>query len=477
MRGEMEMTRRLNRLNLLDLLNELNLLNRLNILNWMLPVCIIVTAVGLPSLAHSAWDDLFTHVQPYITMQEEYTSNVDLTPRNERDDFITTITPGLRVSTLKRSSTTGEFQTPASSDDPYGVYLDVQVPIVFYAQNTYDDYIGLLGNLDAWYTFDRRLTFRIRDYAIRSEEPREQDYSVGALPGEYILGTERRERGTYFRNVFQPSAEYQFGREGEAQVSLISLNYINNVYRNESDLYEDSTENYISPRLDYWFDIRNGISFEYAFALGDFETDPDLTGQRIMGRYTYRFNPRTSVFADFTYFIRDFEFPGDDYDIYRPTAGFEHEFSRTLNARVQLGYFLMDPQRASKEDGLFYDILLRQLAERTTYTLGFQGGYTEDYFSSENLGFTLYHRGIGTITHRPLERMTVGLLGSLEYADYISEPGDRQDWIWNVSANASYELFRWLTASLVGSYLEDDSNIDLNDYTEYRGMFQLTARY
>jgi len=196
-----------------------------------------------------------------------------------------------------------------------------------------------------------------------------------------------------------------------------------------------------------------------------------------MGRYTYRFNPRTSVFADFTYFIRDFEFPGDDYDIYRPTAGIEHEFSRTLNARVQLGYFLMDPQRASKEDGLFYDILLRQLAERTTYTLGFQGGYTEDYFSSENLGFTLYHRGIGTITHRPLERMTVGLLGSLEYADYISEPGDRQDWIWNVSANASYELFRWLTASLVGSYLEDDSNIDLNDYTEYRGMFQLTARY
>jgi uncharacterized protein (PEP-CTERM system associated) len=137
----------------------------------------------------------------------------------------------------------------------------------------------------------------------------------------------------------------------------------------------------------------------------------------------------------------------------------------------------MDPQRASKEDGFFYDILVRQLAQRTDYSLAFQGGYTEDYFSAENLGFTLYQRGIATITHRPLERMTVGLSGSVEYADYVSEPGDRKDWIWGVRANASYQLFRWLTASLVGSYSEDDSNVDINDYTEYRGMFQITARY
>ena len=73
--------------------------------------------------------------------------------------------------------------------------------------------------------------------------------------------------------------------------------------------------------------------------------------------------------------------------------------------------------------------------------------------------------------------MTVGLSGSLEYADYVSEPGGREDWIWGVTGRASYEFFRWLTASLVGSYTEDDSNIDINDYTEYRGMFQVTARY
>jgi hypothetical protein len=51
--------------------------------------------------------------------------------------------PGLRISTLKRSSTTGEFRIPSlREEEKYGV-IDVQVPIVF-MQNTYDDYIGLL---------------------------------------------------------------------------------------------------------------------------------------------------------------------------------------------------------------------------------------------------------------------------------------------------------------------------------------------
>jgi hypothetical protein len=103
--------------------------------------------------------------------------------------------------------------------------------------------------------------------------------------------------------------EYRLGREAEGQVSLISLNYLNNIYRNKSDIYEDSTENYINPMLDYWFDIRNGITFDYGLTLGDFERSPDLTGHVIMGRYTYRFNPRTS-FPQIFLILFEIDFPG-----------------------------------------------------------------------------------------------------------------------------------------------------------------------
>jgi hypothetical protein len=452
--------------------NELKEPKQLKQPHWFLLVAVVL-CTWLPSFAHAAWEDLLSHVQPYISVQEEYNSNVNLTPTNEKEDYITTIAPGLRISTLPRSERTGEFRRPSTTEETrYGLYLDALAGFNFYAKDTSDDYISLLGNLDAWYTIGRRLTLRLRDYAIRSEETRETEYTAGALPDEYLLSTQQGERAIYFRNVITPSVEYQFGREDRVAVS-----YTNNIYRNESSLYQDSTENNINASLAYWFDIRNGISLEYGFTLGDFETDPDLTAHRAMGRYTYRFNPRTSVFGDFTYFKRDFDFPGDNYDIYRPTAGIEHAFSRTLNATAQVGYFLADPESGSREDGVFYNVLLRQLAQRTTYTLAFQGGYTEDYFTSENLGFTLYHRGIGTISHQLLQRLTVGITGSVEYADYVSEPTGRKDWIWGVWGNASYEMFRWLTLSLLGSYREDDSNIDTNDYTEFRGIFQVTARY
>jgi hypothetical protein len=196
-----------------------------------------------------------------------------------------------------------------------------------------------------------------------------------------------------------------------------------------------------------------------------------------VGRYTHRINPRTSVFGDFSYFTRDFESPGNDYVIYRPTVGVEHAFSRTLSTRLQVGYFLQDPERGSNQDGVYFDGNLTQTSERTTYTIALQNGYTEDYFTSENLGFALYHRLIGTITHRPLQRLTLGVTGSLEFVDYVGDAEGREDWIWGVSGSASYEVLKWLTLSLIGSYREDNSTIDINDYTEYRGVFRVTARF
>ena len=65
-------------------------------------------------------------------------------------------------------------------------------------------------------------------------------------------------------------------------------------------------ENYINPRLTYWFNIRNGVSFEYGLTLGNFQRSPDLVGHMATGRYTYRFNPRTSIFGEYTQLWREF---------------------------------------------------------------------------------------------------------------------------------------------------------------------------
>jgi hypothetical protein len=441
-------------------------------MNFMVGLIAVFSLV--PSIACAEFKDLFLYFQPYITVQEEYNSNIDLAPKNKRDDFITTISPGLKFSTAPRSSVTGAFRQVPTAEERYGMDLDFRAGFNFYAKEHEDNYTSLHGTLNAWYALTQRLQFRVRDYLIRSDEIREQDYSSTAIEGQYLISRTDK-RTPYFRNVFEPSVQYQFGRE-----NVFSILYRNNIYRIDSLRSEDSTENFINPRITYWFDTRNGVSFEYGLTLGNFEDSSDLIGHMGMVRYTYRFNPRTSIFGEYTQLWRDFDPPSTDYLVYRPSIGIDHAFSPSLSARVQAGYYMADPKRGSTVDGPFFDLLLTQRAQRTTYTLSLKGGYEEDFFTADNEGFTQYYRTTGRITHQLLQRMSVGLFGSYEWAKY---PGAAivaktpKDQIWAIGGNASYQILRWLTVSLDASYRENISNISSREYNEYRGVLKVTARY
>jgi len=422
-----------------------------------------------PVTTHAEREGLFTYLQPYITLEGEYNDNINLTARNRLDDFITTISPGIRFSTMPRSPVTGEFRRVPTAEEKFGLELDARAGFVFYAKEEDNNFISLNGTLNGWYAPTRNLTFRVRDYLIRSDEIRERDYSLTAVEGQQFLSrTNRRE--TYYRNVFEPSMNYRFGKE-----NLFSLSFRNTLYEIQSRTAEDSVENTISPKLSYWFNVRNGISLEYGLTFARFQRSPDWVGHMGSGRFIHRFNPRTSIFGDYTYLIRNFDSPSIDYSVHRPSVGMEHAFSPTLSGRAQVGYFWQNPNRGSTIGGLYYDLLFTQRAERTTYTLAFQGGYVEEYFTAENLGFTKSHRLIGTVSHRLLERMTVGMRGSYERARYANN--NNIDRIWSAGVNASYQILRWLGMSLELSHRENHSNISNRDYSEYRGIFRLTATY
>lgn len=434
------------------------------------PANLFFLLIFIPSLvcAEFEFKDVLTHLKPYITVEGEYNDNINLTARNRKEDFITTISPGLKLSTLPRSPFTGEFQRTPTAEEKFGFDLDFRAGLVFYAKQEDNNYTSLNGTLNAWYSPTRYLTFRLRDYLIRSNEIRETDYSPVAIEGQTLISRTVR-RVVYVRNVFEPSIQYQFGR-----YNLFSLNYRNNVYNIQSRIAQDSVENSINPKITYWFDIRNGLSFDYVFTSGDFKRSADLVGHSISGRYTYRFNPRTSTFGEYTYLNRDFDSPSIDYQIHRPAIGIEHAFSPALSGRAQLGYFWQNPDRGSTTEGLYYDLFLSHREKRTTYTISFQGGYTEEYFTAENPGFMKTHRLIGTVSHRLLEKMTIGARGSYERVKYSS---DKKDRIWGVFLNGSYEIMRWLRLSLELSHRENNSNIAQRDYSEYRGIFRITATY
>ena len=415
---------------------------------------------ALPSLALADWVDVLKKFKPRISLMEEYTSNFFLTSTNREEDFITTVSPGISF---------------VATEDPqakFGLNLDYELGLVYYARNTDQDYVSHTGSVNTWYSFGHRWTLRLWDSYTRSQDPVERFVTVQPSPGVYYSGTQSG-RFTYERNIFQPSLTYQFGRE-----DLFELLYRNNYYNTRNPDGDDSVGNNVTPRLTYWFNISHGIILEYVFQNVDYQQAPDLkSGQRGRGRYTYRFNPQTSIFGEYIYDTVDYESPSIDYDVNNPSIGITHSFTPTLTSRLQVGYFWRSPESGKTVKGPSVDAGITQTTPRLTLALTFQGGYSYDFFSSDTLGFTKYYRGIVSINYRWTERLSSSLTGTLERDEYPDQ-ADRKDWFSRVEAGLfTYQPWRWFTVALGGSYGRRDSNQDGNDYDEWRAMLRLTASY
>jgi hypothetical protein len=411
----------------------------------------------LPLAAWADWVDALAKFKPRISLLEEYTSNVFLTKTNPQEDFLTTISPGLA------------FMATENREAPMGLDLDYELGLVFYAHNSERNYVSHAGRLNTWYTFGNRWTLRLWDNYYRSQEPVETVVAVQTSPGVYYPGTQRN-RFTYDRNVLAPSLTYQFGRE-----DLFELTYRNDYYNTTDPAGDDSLGNSVTPRLTYWFDARNGIILEYVFLTVDYQLTPDVkSGQRGRARYTYRFNPATSVFAEYIYDTLNYDSPGVDYFVNSPSVGITHAFTPALNGRFQVGYFWRNPESGDTVKGPTLDVGITQRSPRLTLDLTVQGGYGFDFFGSEGLGFTKYYRGIASATYRFTERLSSSLTATSEWDEFPDE-GNRKDWFGRAAANLNYQVWRWFAVSLGGSWGKRDSNVDVNDYEEWRAFLRLTA--
>jgi hypothetical protein len=419
---------------------------------------LIIFLCGLPaSYVYAA--DILNQIHPNISVSTEYNDNINLTTNdnkvNKKDDFITTVQPGIRFSNMDAKS---------------GIDLDVSAGFVFYDKNTNLNYISGSGSLNAKYMTSEHINFYLKESYIRSENPREQEYFTQIESNKYVL-SKSTQRSVYWRNVFAPTIEYQFGAE-----SRIGVNYRHNIYETEDPISQNSMENYINPFITYWFDKRNGVYLDYAYTNGDFEASPDLKGHKVTARYMNRLNRQATAFLEGAYTNRSFAEPIMDYNIYEPALGLTYAFTPSLTASAQVGYYWMEKQNVDLNfSGLTFKADLTNRDVKTIYMLSIQGGYTEDYFTAENLGFQKYYRATGSIRHYFEKRFSIGCLGSIERAEFSDT--DRTDMIWGVGASASYQPLKWLTLSLEVSHNAHESNISEFEYTENKGILKLTASY
>lgn len=430
----------------------------------MIPIRIVFTLLSflcVPQSPSAYGAGLISRFHPIISVKGEYSDNLNLTKTNKAEDFITTVHPGIRFSNM---------------GDKAGVDLDYTLGAVFYGKRSNLNYVSHNAAMDVKYMTASHVNFYLKESFVRSDEPREQEYFTIPVANRYVLAT-ATERAVYWRNVVAPTVEYQFGPE-----SRLGVTYRNNIYRTDSTSGQNSQEHYINPFFSYWFNKRNGMSLEYGLTYGEFDRNPDLTGHRATGRYTYRFSPQHSIFLEYIYSNRAFDTsaPSEsslnpDYNTHEPSVGMSFMISSTLTASAQIGYFWTRLKTGIGREGVSYKGELANSDPRSTYGLSFQGGYTEDFFTSQNLGFIRYHRLTGFLNHRLDKQVSLGCFGNIEYAEF--ETSDRRDTIWGVGVRGSYMPVKWLTFALEASHRENQSSLDTVAYAENRGMMMITVMY
>lgn len=384
-------------------------------------------------------------------VKEEYSSNLHLSDQDRLDDFITTLSPGLRY--LKQNGRAGVDLTYIPG---YNIY----------AKNSDLNYWSHYGTLNSHYNLSPRWTFRLRDLLIRSDDPLEYD-PLGPVD-QYFLSTSTQ-RAPHLRNIAEPQIEYRFGPD-----SFAGLLYRNMYYRTKEGDISDSMENTINPRVMYWFNIHNGVLLDYSYTKAGFSTSPDWSGNDARARYIYRVNPGTSFFGEYYYANRAFDPPSVSYRVHSPSAGVEHAFSPTLNAVLQVGYYVKQPELGESESSFSGNLYLRKKTELTTYNLTLIWGFREEYLTPENLGFVEYRRAEVNIIRALSPRTSFSIIGMAENADYVT---DRRDWIYGAQAAFSWNAYKWLTVNPLVWYRERNSNTETFDYREFRGILRLTATY
>ncbi len=388
-----------------------------------------------------------------MALQEQYDDNVNLSATNEEEDYITTITPGGRLSL---ESKTGALN------------LDYRLNSVFYASDNDRNYLGHLASLDANQTLWRHFTLRLSDRFVRSDEQREERITEDAVgPTEYYAGT-RTERSVYIRNTTSASIELSYGKD-----DLVRLGYENTLYQNEEEIIEDSYSHVYTLHLDHWFGPKYGLTIDLGYQMSLFETASDFDGQDAGLTLTKRFESRTSAFITGSFSNRTFE-EENDYRTYSGSIGMDHALRQNLSGRIRAGYFYQDPERGNDEDGIDGELSLISRWIRMQGSLFLRGGYEESFIDAENLGFAKFWSAGGNLRYQATRRISLGIEGSFRADDFST--GRKQD-TWNGRADLAITLFEWLTASLDFLHQERNADEDRLDYTDNRLTLRLIATY
>ena len=414
-----------------------------------------------------------------------YDDNLNLTRSDTRSDWITTLSPGFTASLIHPR---------------YNLALEYQPAFVYFLHNPQFDNTGQHINFNTTVEFTPRLIFSLDETYRRSDDLAFEEM----VETDYERSLRRDTRTTINRNIFSPRIEYRFGSE-----NLIRLYYRNTSHRSEDHAEDDYRENYIESELEYWFNVRNAINLTSHFTKGNFDLDTDiLYSVNISARYIRRFTPHFRLFGEYGAGVTDFEerrfFESldarrefqvgseevEDYDLRKFNVGFEWLLPQNLHIEGFVGYYWRQGVGNRDDQGLNALIELEKTAEYFTFNIGWEKGYTADFFSIDDAGFSESWRFFSRISFNYHERLELSFRGSYGYREFTDsreeagfEADEREDYKYVASTQFIYHIIKNyfflkdLSLQLRFNHVELDSSLDTQYYINNKFIARITGTF
>ena len=397
---------------------------------------------------------------PRFYVEEQYDDNLFLTESDEQDDFATVVSPGLNLT----------YETPTTLVD-----LDYEFRHFFYYEFTELDFNDHRGRLEARKDFTPWFSAGVSERLIRSEDPIEL---TGAQEFERP-SIRAGERNRYTRNIVEPEAIFRFGERNS-----IRLGYRNQILRNNADDVADQDENAGNALLTYRVNTNNGLEFYYEHLDQDYgsTTQPrpprDFKAHIPRGRYTYYFDPITSVFFEFRFIKKEVDnespvFPS--YEVYDPGLGFSHSPHENISITASGGYALRKADDIDDEEAFSGRLDFTGRYKRLNATAYGAAGFGDDFTSADALGSNKFWRVGLNSRYQFLERFQFDVFLFLEEDKFLDI--DRTDKYYNARGRLNYQPLRWLLFSLDYTYNERDSDAPFRSYTRNRVFFRITFQH
>lgn len=391
---------------------------------------------------------------PRAMISEEYTDNVDLTPDDEQEDFITTT--GVGATLGFRGATAG---LTLAYNPEYASYKNNS------DLNTWRHY----ASMDANWQFARNTRLGLSDSFVISDDPAD----------ELETTTERRGRNKYLNNSIHGYIAHQFGREDSAE-----LGYDYTWLDNELEEIEDSQSESPYGDLTWWF-VENQYGFQahVDYTRSIFDRSDNFQSWFGDFRLRKRFTRHFDMFVQYAHMTTEYDkdpFAEDideveDYTIYNPGVGFNYVAGENTNISIAVGYAIRDREFSDDDEGptIISEISTVIPYRRGAITLDASSGYTQDTFSTENRGFNVY-AGAGALAEYGFtSRFRGDVTARYHFIRYLDADPTVDDHLVAAGPGVSYQALPWMRFRLDYTYRTLFSDEPENEYTENRAMVSM----